>query len=235
MCVPRRWHTHGAKLEQHAGGTHVGHCGNTQVAEMAHVCATQMAHTHTHGANCGSTQVPQMAQCVCHASGTHMAQAGAARRWRTHAADWGQHAGGTNSACVRLAGGTDRGANWGSLQVAQMERVCDMARTGAAVRWHTYAANWRSTQVAQMTHVCATHVAHTWRKLGPHAGGAPGACMCHAGGTHMAPPGAARRRHRWPTCAPRSWHTHGANSGSTQVAQLVHVCAIQVAHTHGAN
>merc|ERR1712039_741569 len=50
----------------------------------------------------------------------------------------------------------------------------------------------------QTWHMCATQW-HTWRKLGQHAGGRHGACVPRSG-------------------------THGANWGSTQVADMAHVC-----------
>ena len=72
-------------------------------------------------------------------------------------------------------------------------------------------ANWSRTQVAHTWRklgkhaggrnwpgVCATQVAHTWRKLGEHAGGATDPCVCHAGGANMAQTKAARR---WDTCS----------------------------------
>ena len=102
-------------------------------------------------------------------------------------------------------------------------------------RWHAHGATRGSTQATQMAHVCTTQLAHTWGKLGQHAGGATGACVCHSGGTHMARTEAARRwkvrtyvhtcrrlvQHAGGTnsvrmCVPRWWRRNGRKSGAAR-------------------
>ena len=107
MSVPRRWRTPGANW----GSAQVAHpCRSTGAErrwhqrQMAHACATQVAHTWR-----------KLGQ---HARGAHVPQAGAARRWRQQrkpAHAWhkqGQHASGPNGPLVPRVGeggGEERG------------------------------------------------------------------------------------------------------------------------------
>ena len=193
-CVPRKWRTRGANW------------GSTVVAQMEHVCSTQVAHTwrklgqyarmwntrcklerHAGGTNGTWRLVAQHAcgthgPCVCHAGGTHVVQTWAARMWSTGRTLWQHtsaqvaHVCATQVAHARGKLGQHAGGATGAC--VRHAGGTNMAQTKAARRWHAHGAHGGSTQVPQIyhTYVCMSRP-----------------CVCRAGGTHMGQTGAARR------------------------------------------
>ena len=152
--------------------------------------------------------------------------------------------------------------NWSNTQVAHMwdtvaTRKWQKWPTCVPRRWHTHTHTGQTAaarRCRKWRNVCATQVAHTWRKLGQHAGGAhmpqtggstQVAQIAHVCASQVAQTGgqtgAACRLRKWSACV--TWRELGQQSGGTHMPQTGaarrwhkwRMCVPRMSHTHGAN